>query len=325
MMLVPQRARRFATFIERNRNGLFDLGKCAGIRVKCLSEIGWFDHKLYLAEAERQPGVDHWHLVRDRKNLAGVSSLVEIENTGGRRTTFLQDCGWNHDYMDKLYAKYGVDTMLRKRQIRFLFITHEHHDHFLGVPCVLRHFPDIPVYVPASITTNAHKYFMMDPFDTTAEPNRYQKHRGCLHLVPQDRMMRLEGLDGCGTTSFDVDLGRGQRGESAIFAQLEDKGLVIFTGCCHLGILNILDYAKKNIVGGDRVYGIYGGLHLAPKGSLLAGARETAEGLAKRGVEKVAANHCTGEPGIRALLEAGVKVAGPREGQHVGGGDSFVF
>ena len=39
------------------------------------------------------------------------------------------------------------------------------------------------------------------------------------------------------------------------------KGIVIMTGCCHRGICNTIEYAKK-VTGKDQIYAVIGGLHL---------------------------------------------------------------
>lgn len=49
--------------------------------------------------------------------------------------------------------------------------------------------------------------------------------------------------------------------DQAIVLNIQDKGLVIITGCGHSGIINTINYAKK-LTGEDRVHAILGGMHL---------------------------------------------------------------
>ena len=42
---------------------------------------------------------------------------------------------------------------------------------------------------------------------------------------------------------------------------VRDRGLVIFTGCGHAGIVNIARYVLA-LTGESRVYGVFGGFHL---------------------------------------------------------------
>jgi 7,8-dihydropterin-6-yl-methyl-4-(beta-D-ribofuranosyl)aminobenzene 5'-phosphate synthase len=49
--------------------------------------------------------------------------------------------------------------------------------------------------------------------------------------------------------------------DQAIVMNVRDRGLVIFTGCGHAGIVNIARYALA-LTGESRVYGLFGGFHL---------------------------------------------------------------
>ena len=85
--------------------------------------------------------------------------------------------------------------------------------------------------------------------------------------------------------------------EIALVAQVQDKGLVILTGCGHPGIINIIRKAEA-ITGVGRIEGIMGGLHLidASNARILA----TIEELCRREIGWIAAGHCTG---MRAQME----------------------
>ncbi len=49
--------------------------------------------------------------------------------------------------------------------------------------------------------------------------------------------------------------------DQAIVVNVRDRGLVVFTGCGHAGIVNITRYVLA-LTGSSRVYGIFGGFHL---------------------------------------------------------------
>ena len=49
--------------------------------------------------------------------------------------------------------------------------------------------------------------------------------------------------------------------DQSFILNIKDKGLVIITGCAHAGIINIIQYAKE-LSGEDRIYAIFGGMHL---------------------------------------------------------------
>jgi 7,8-dihydropterin-6-yl-methyl-4-(beta-D-ribofuranosyl)aminobenzene 5'-phosphate synthase len=49
--------------------------------------------------------------------------------------------------------------------------------------------------------------------------------------------------------------------DQAIIVNVRDRGLVVFTGCGHAGIVNITRYALA-LTGSSHVYGVFGGFHL---------------------------------------------------------------
>jgi 7,8-dihydropterin-6-yl-methyl-4-(beta-D-ribofuranosyl)aminobenzene 5'-phosphate synthase len=50
--------------------------------------------------------------------------------------------------------------------------------------------------------------------------------------------------------------------DQAIVINVNDKGLVVLSGCAHAGIVNTVEYAQE-FTGIDRIYAIIGGFHLA--------------------------------------------------------------
>ena len=76
------------------------------------------------------------------------------------------------------------------------------------------------------------------------------------------------------------------------------EGLVIVTGCCHAGIVNTKEHAKK-ISGVDKVYAVVGGLHFTDASE--EKVKKSIEAL--REVDWVFAGHCTGFDGIRRMAD----------------------
>lgn len=79
-----------------------------------------------------------------------------------------------------------------------------------------------------------------------------------------------------------------------------DTGLVIITGCCHAGIVNTCEYAKR-ITGCDTVFRIIGGLHL------LNSSKERMDNtigyLSEQNVKRIIPCHCTGDNAVRVMTE----------------------
>ena len=56
------------------------------------------------------------------------------------------------------------------------------------------------------------------------------------------------------------------------------------------------------------MYGVYGGLHIAPFGPLKPPQEAVVKGMGKYNFKKVAANHCTGIPAVKKMIELGYPV-----------------
>jgi len=73
--------------------------------------------------------------------------LVEVEALNGTWRRFLLDTGWNPAWMEYSFQREGIDDMLRKGDIEFLYVSHEHMDHFWGLPITVKYRPNIKVMV----------------------------------------------------------------------------------------------------------------------------------------------------------------------------------
>jgi 7,8-dihydropterin-6-yl-methyl-4-(beta-D-ribofuranosyl)aminobenzene 5'-phosphate synthase len=77
------------------------------------------------------------------------------------------------------------------------------------------------------------------------------------------------------------------------------EGLVVLLGCCHAGVVNTLEHARK-LTGVEHVHAIIGGLHL-----LFASEDRTQKTIeALEDVDAVYAGHCTGLRAVAALLKS---------------------
>lgn len=88
----------------------------------------------------------------------------------------------------------------------------------------------------------------------------------------------------------------------------QNTGLVVFTGCSHHGILNMLDSVLEHFPG-QTIKAVFGGFHLIdlPLINSMAGSKgdieELGEVILKYPVEKVYTGHCTGIKAYRILKE----------------------
>lgn len=137
--------------------------------------------------------------------------------------------------------------------IEKIILSHQHWDHIGGLPEVLQANPGLEVYVPASFSENL---------------KREIKNRATLIEIKEP-----------------VEISRGIRSTGELGDKVKEQALIldtgngsyVLTGCAHPGLAAILDTANRY----GKVKGIIGGLH----------DNEEFERL--RGMELIAAGHCT--------------------------------
>lgn len=89
--------------------------------------------------------------------------------------------------------------------------------------------------------------------------------------------------------------------DQALVANVEDKGLVVITGCAHSGIINTVLYAKE-LMKSDKVHMVLGGFHLI--GADEDRLRNSIESLLKINPEVIRPGHCTGSKALNRLMNS---------------------
>ncbi len=311
-------------------NGRIDIGQCRSVRIRCISETGWFDDKSMASTLEGGGGPEEsqWEKPWDCANGAGSCNLVELETLGGHRHRFLVDAGWGRQYMDECLRRERADRMLKRGDIEFLLITHEHLDHYAGIETILRYYPEIRIFIPATFHLEGLKLLLGADYRTACVQNNIV-HGGKLTRCTPAHINKL--YEGCALVAFDVPIELRVRGEQSLLFHVKDKGIVFVTGCCHQTLQALVDFAGEKIEGGERLYGFYGGLHIAPFGPLTPGAEKIVLGMGGYGFKRIACNHCTGAAAVQWMVELGYPVVGgsARFGSKsrlwVGNGDEVVF
>lgn len=89
--------------------------------------------------------------------------------------------------------------------------------------------------------------------------------------------------------------------DQALYIKLENKGLVIITGCAHSGIINTVKHAQK-LMNETRIHAVLGGFHLvnAAKHRI----QKTTEEFAALRPSYLGLCHCTGDEAIKAFKKA---------------------
>eukprot|EP00198_Chlamydomonas_reinhardtii_P004432 XP_001693768.1 predicted protein [Chlamydomonas reinhardtii] len=106
--------------------------------------------------------------------------------------------------------------------------------------------------------------------------------------------------------------------ERYLAVKVRGQGAVVFTGCSHAGVVNVVEHMTR--VSGGRVFAVVGGLHLASR-HMEVRIPETLAALKALDPHLILAGHCTGWRAKAALLAA---FPGRMQPLSVGGVYSFL-
>ena len=195
----------------------------------------------------------------------------------------------------------GVDT---------IFLSHCHYDHSDGLPGILESLGrPVPVI--------AHTEIFRPCFEINADGIRHigivgnsreqLEKKGAIFTLTDSPLNLMTGVTTSGEierltpfeeledlyTTIDGQVTQDhERDDGAIILNFKE-GLVIVAGCCHAGIVNTMNQAKK-ITGVDKIYAVIGGLHFQD-----ASEEKVARSVeALKEVDWVFAGHCTGFDGM---------------------------
>ncbi len=271
---------------------------------------------------------DQWKDAWTLENGAGSSSLIEVVGLDGKVRRILLDSGWNASYMTWRFQRSGVDKLLKNKELECLVISHEHSDHLWGIQAALSMDPKVTLLMSSTVRPEALQFVAGRTFASQGAINAV-KHQGKLKMMKPGGVHKL--FDGAASVVFDTELPLKVRGEQSLIFNIQGKGLVLVSGCCHQTINTFADFARSNVKGGEKLYGLYGGLHIAPFGGLDPFQKKIVKSMGNYGFKKMACNHCTGLESVKMMKDLGYPVVGGRgrEGStsnlYVGNGDSVVF
>ncbi len=219
---------------------------------------------------------------------------------------------------------YNLDAMdIDLDAIEALALSHGHVDHFGGLLNVLEKLPSKPIPLvlhPDGFRTP--KYFKF--------PNGLKVVFPALHkeaiqaagaeiieetspkLLAEDTVLFLGEIErindfekGMPLAFMEKDGGEVKDDtldDTALVANLKDKGLMILTGCAHAGIINTINYARK-ITGIERIHAVIGGFHLiGPQNELLI--ERTLQEMQILSPDYVVPCHCTGRKAVEDFERA---------------------
>lgn len=348
------------TFLPKVVRKQNDFGVCKSIKITNISETSWFDNGTLMGDIRNAGGLlvnqyeinwpplgngkglangnydegiakikhllphkldEAWEIAEKNsvnpQNAGGFACLIEVEDMDGEKHKYLLDSGWSYKWMEKSFKREGIDKMLKDNEIEKLFISHSHWDHFWGLPVTYKYNPKIPTYIPEGFYPEDKQYI------------KDSGHKGDLIEVPEGLQKIAPGF---AAYSFGVPIICRVYGELSLYFNIKDLGLVCVSGCCHQGIIKFADTAYRELkYENDKMYGIYGGLHISPFDDWDPKYDDLVISMGDWGFEKIGCNHCTGILTAKKFKERGYNVIegsaknGSKDKAYLGNGDTIEF
>jgi len=249
----------------------------------------------------------------------GLSWHIEVV-IDGRATGFIFDFGLDAPGVVRNMDLLGIDM----GRVTAFGLSHGHFDHWGGLMGLLRHYASkitkgTPLYVgeEAFVRRYSTHPFDREPQDLGRLERDYIERLGIVKIVEikgPTEVIPGGYLTGNIEKVTDYELGSpflfverdGKpeqdrfEGEQAFVCNVKGKGLVIVSGCAHVGIINIVRHAQK-ITGVKKVHAVVGGFHLgnADPGII----HITVADLKEIGPDHIIPAHCTGFAATRRFAE----------------------
>jgi 7,8-dihydropterin-6-yl-methyl-4-(beta-D-ribofuranosyl)aminobenzene 5'-phosphate synthase len=232
----------------------------------------------------------------------GVSMLTILFDTGRSEETFL----------------HNIETMkIDLKEVDLILISHGHLDHTAALVAALKRIGKrVPVVIhpdafePKLMTTPRLRYigipFKPSEVEAAGGVLLYTKspitlHENVLTSGEIERSTPFEKLEGFYTLKEGQYTKDNILDDQALIIKVEGKGVVVFTGCGHSGVVNTVRQAQK-LTGTKEIYAIIGGFHLLNADE--ERIKRTVEELFQINPKYLAPCHCTGLNATFSLLKA---------------------
>jgi len=198
----------------------------------------------------------------------GISLYIETENL-----TILFDAGPSPEALKANSEKLGIDLA----SLDIVVISHEHADHILGLSYIAELNRNLTVYIPRHMSGSCKAWIRSLGFNISEVEDTT--------------------VISCGVAVIGELYGPPY--EQALAINVKDLGLIVFVGCSHPGVDEIVAKAKEDL--NSKPYAVIGGFHLS--GASEEKMENIAKNLIKIGLKKIYPIHCSGGAFRRLLRE----------------------
>lgn len=228
----------------------------------------------------------------------GLSILIEVDD---KRILLDTGASFSAIYNAQIL---GVDF----NTVDLIVLSHGHYDHTGGLKDILTRRGPVDVVAHPDIWGKKYSFGELDNKRYIGIPfhREHLENLGARFNLSRDPVWITENIVTSGEVPFTTDY---EETDQSLYVMEEnnavrdtfpddlslaiktDKGLAVFLGCAHRGMINIIRHFRT-ITGEERIYSIVGGTHLISASP--ERLDRTVKELKKTGIQKLGVSHCTG-------------------------------